>query len=227
MQKRLVILGSTGSVGTQALEVIAAHPEQFTIVALVAFHNDKLLETQLDRFRPDLAVLIDPAAAARLKSRYHGPAKLLAGQEGLLAAATFAAADTVFNSLVGFAGLKPTLAAIDAGKNIALANKETLVAAGEIVTRAAKEKGVSIVPVDSEHSAILQSLQGERRANISQNHPHRVRRTLFRLDRQPAAAGLSGSLSAPSQLVDGQKDHRRFSHSGQQRAGSHRSQMAV
>jgi 1-deoxy-D-xylulose-5-phosphate reductoisomerase len=167
MQKRLVILGSTGSVGTQALEVIAAHPEQFKIVALVAFHNDKLLETQLDRFRPDLAVLIDPAAAARLKSRYHGPAKLLAGQEGLLAAATFAAADTVFNSLVGFAGLKPTLAAIDAGKNILLANKETLVAAGEIVTRAAKEKGVSIVPVDSEHSAILQSLQGERRANIA------------------------------------------------------------
>lgn len=167
MKKRLAILGSTGSVGTQALEVVAAHPDQFQVVALAAYHNDQLLQDQLERFKPQLAVLIDPAAAQRLKSRYHGPVKLMAGEEGLLAAATFEAADTVLTSMVGFAGLKPTLAAIDAGKNIALANKETLVAAGEIVTTAARQKGVSITPVDSEHSAILQSLSGERRERIA------------------------------------------------------------
>jgi 1-deoxy-D-xylulose-5-phosphate reductoisomerase len=167
MQQRLVILGSTGSVGTQVLEVVSAHPDRFKIAALAAYHNDKLLETQIERFKPALAVLVDHKAAERLKSRYHGPAKLMAGEDGLLAAATYDRADTVLTSLVGFAGLKPTLAAIAAGKNIALANKETLVAAGDIVTKAAKDKGVNIVPVDSEHSAILQSLNGERHANIS------------------------------------------------------------
>jgi len=148
------------------LEVVAAHPEKFKVAALAAYHNDKLLQTQIECFKPELAVLIDQDAAERLKRRYHGPAKLMSGEDGLMAAATLGSADTVLTSMVGFAGLKPTLAAIAAGKNIALANKETLVAAGEIVTKLAKEKGVAITPVDSEHSAILQSLSGERRDNI-------------------------------------------------------------
>ncbi len=166
MLKRIAVLGSTGSIGTQALEVAAAHPDRFRVVALAAHHNDKLLAEQLERFRPVLAVLADGEAADRLRSRYSGPAKIMAGEEGLTAAATLAEADTVLTSLVGFAGLRPTLAAIEAGKNIALANKETLVAAGELVTAAARKRGVAILPVDSEHSAILQCLQGEGRTGV-------------------------------------------------------------
>ncbi len=162
MTTRLAILGSTGSIGTQALEVAAVHPDRIKVVALAANSNDKLLAEQLDRFKPSLAVLADGAAADRLRARYHGPARIMTGEEGLTAAATLAEADTVLTSLVGFAGLRPTLAAIEAGKTIALANKETLVAAGELVTALAKEKGAAILPVDSEHSAILQCLQGER-----------------------------------------------------------------
>ncbi|MDT8901330.1 1-deoxy-D-xylulose-5-phosphate reductoisomerase [Anaeroselena agilis] len=164
--KRIAVLGSTGSIGTQALEVAAAHPDRFRVVALAAHHNDRLLAEQLDRFRPALAVLADGEAADRLRGHYRGPAKIMAGEEGLIAAATLAEADTVLTSLVGFAGLRPTLAAIEAGKNIALANKETLVAAGELVTAAARRRGVAILPVDSEHSAILQCLQGEGRAGV-------------------------------------------------------------
>lgn len=166
MQQRLAILGSTGSIGTQALEVVAAHPDKLKIAVLAANHNDTLLENQLERFKPDLAVLVDVQAAERLKRRYSGPVKIMAGEEGLLAAAAYDNTDTVLTSMVGFAGLKPTLAAINAGKNIALANKETLVAAGELVTTLAKDKGVAILPVDSEHSAILQCLCGEARKNV-------------------------------------------------------------
>ncbi len=166
MPKRLAILGSTGSIGTQALEVAAVHPDKFRVVALAAHHNDSLLAEQLERFRPSLAVLADGAAADRLRSRYDGPTRIMTGEEGLNAAATLAEADTVLTSLVGFAGLRPTLAAIEAGKDIALANKETLVAAGELVTTAAKKHGVAILPVDSEHSAILQCLQGEGAENV-------------------------------------------------------------
>jgi 1-deoxy-D-xylulose-5-phosphate reductoisomerase len=166
MLKRIAILGSTGSIGTQALEVVAANPDRFAVAALAAHHNDRLLAEQLDRFRPALAVMVDGAAAGRLRDRYDGPARIMAGEEGLMAAATLAEADVVLTSLVGFAGLGPTLAAIEAGKTIALANKETLVAAGELVTAAAKRRGVAILPVDSEHSAILQCLQGEGRAGV-------------------------------------------------------------
>ena len=163
----IAILGSTGSIGTQALEVIAANQDKFCVTALTAYHNDALLEEQIEYFKPKIAVLVDQKAADRLVSRYSGNTLILAGEEGLLAAATHSEVNTVLTSLVGFAGLKPTIAAIEAGKNIALANKETLVAAGELVTELAKEKNVKILPVDSEHSAIFQCLQGENRKNIS------------------------------------------------------------
>lgn len=161
------ILGSTGSIGTQTLSVVAANPDLFTICAVAAYSSDVLLEEQIERFKPEVAVLVDKKAAERLQKRYNGATKIMAGEEGLLEAATYKKADIVLTSLVGFAGLRPTLAAIEAGKDIALANKETLVAAGELVIGLAKQKNVKILPVDSEHSAILQCLQGESRRRIS------------------------------------------------------------
>lgn len=165
--QHIAILGSTGSIGTQALEVIAANQDKFCVTALAAYHNDKLLEEQIEYFKPEIAVLVDRQAADRLIRRYSGATTILAGEDGLLAAATQPIVNTVLTSLVGFAGLKPTIAAIEAGKNIALANKETLVAAGQLVTTLAKQKGINILPVDSEHSAIFQCLQGENKEKIN------------------------------------------------------------
>ncbi len=158
--KNISLLGSTGSIGRQTLEVVAANPDKLKIRALVAHKSDELLEQQIKEFAPDIAVLTDKAAAKRLAERYHGKTQILAGEEGLLAAATYDGADTVLASMVGYAGLRPTMAAIKCGKNIALANKETLVAAGSLVMAAVREHGVSLTPVDSEHSAIFQSLRG-------------------------------------------------------------------
>ena len=158
--KHISLLGSTGSIGKQTLEVVAANPDKLKVRALAAHRSDELLEQQIRQFEPDIAVLSDKDAAARLAARYHGKTKILAGDEGLLAAATHDGADTVLASMVGYAGLRPTLAAIECGKNIALANKETLVAAGSLVMAAVRKHGVSLTPVDSEHSAIFQSLRG-------------------------------------------------------------------
>lgn len=158
--KNISLLGSTGSIGRQTLEVVAANPDKLKLRALVAHKSDELLEQQIKQFEPDIAVLTDKAAAKRLSDRYHGKTQILAGEDGLLAAATYDGADTVLASMVGYAGLRPTMAAIKCGKNIALANKETLVAAGSLVMAAVREHGVSLTPVDSEHSAIFQSLRG-------------------------------------------------------------------
>ena len=158
--KNIALLGSTGSIGRQTVEVALANPDKIKIKALVAHKSDALLEEQIKALQPDVAVLSDKEVAARLAARYHGRTEILAGEEGVLAAATYAGADTVLASMVGYAGLRPTLAAINCGKNIALANKETLVAAGSIVMQAVADKGVSLTPVDSEHSAIFQALRG-------------------------------------------------------------------
>ncbi len=158
--KNISLLGSTGSIGRQTVEVALANPDKIKIRALVAHKSDEALEQQINALQPDIAVLTDKDAAARLAKRYHGKTELLAGDEGLMAAATYDGADTVLASMVGYAGLRPTLAAINCGKNIALANKETLVAAGSIVMQAVADKGVSLTPVDSEHSAIFQALRG-------------------------------------------------------------------
>ena len=164
--KNITLLGSTGSIGRQTVEVALANPDKIKIKALVAHKSDELLEEQIKVLQPDLAVLSDKEAAARLASRYHGRTEILAGEEGVLAAATYAGSDTVLASMVGYAGLRPTLAAINCGKNIALANKETLVAAGSIVMQAVADKGVSLTPVDSEHSAIFQALRGGRENEV-------------------------------------------------------------
>ena len=159
MSRRISILGSTGSIGRQSLEVIAACG--MTVGALTANASVDRLEEQARRFRPELAVMMDERAAADLKVRLADtPTKVASGMEGLIEAAELPSADTVITAVVGMIGLRPTLAAIRARKRIALANKETLVCAGELVQKAAKEYGAEIVPVDSEHSALFQSLQG-------------------------------------------------------------------
>ena len=160
--KNIAVLGSTGSIGTQTLDVVRSHPELFHVSVLAANASDELLEQQIREFEPELAVLADEAAYRRLKSRYSGPTKLAGGRQAFIDAAAVNGVDTVVTSMMGFAGLEPTIKAIESGKDIALANKETLVVAGEIVTRRARERGVSILPVDSEHCAFFQCLQGER-----------------------------------------------------------------
>ena len=168
--KNIAILGSTGSIGKQALEVATANKDKFRVKVLTANENDKLLEEQINLFSPDIAVLVNEKAAERLLSRYKGKTKILSGELGMIEAAMYENVDTVLTSMVGIAGLKPTLAAITKGKNIALANKETLVAAGNIIMPAIKKHNVSLLPVDSEHSAIFQALQGNYSNNIHLIH---------------------------------------------------------
>ena len=159
-EKRCIsLLGSTGSIGRQALEVIAA--EDMAVAALTANRDVDRLEEQCRRFRPALAVMMDPAAASDLRVRLADTGiRVAAGMDGLLEAAVLPQADTVLTAVVGIVGLRPTLAAVEAGKRIALANKETLVCGGELVMDGAARSGAEIVPVDSEHSALFQCLQG-------------------------------------------------------------------
>ncbi len=159
MTKKLSILGSTGSIGTQSLDV--AEMRGYEIVALTADRNVRTLEEQIRRWKPKYAALNDEEAAKALKIAVADTdTKVFSGAEGVAFCAAAEEADTVLNSVVGIAGLKPTLTAIGEGKDIALANKETLVAGGALVMKRAKEKGVKILPVDSEHSAIFQCLEG-------------------------------------------------------------------
>ena len=159
MSRRISILGSTGSIGRQSLEVIAACG--MTVGALTANANVVRMEEQVRQFHPELAVIMNEHAAADLKVRLADTSTQVAsGMEGLLAAAELPSADTVLTAVVGMIGLRPTIAAIQAGKRIALANKETLVCAGQLVQEEAQSRGTEILPVDSEHSALFQSLQG-------------------------------------------------------------------
>ena len=161
MSNCISLLGSTGSIGRQSLEVIAACG--MTVASLTANRDVARMEVQCRQFRPRLAVMMDPAAAAELKIRLTDTSiRVASGPEGLVEAATMEEADTVLTAVVGMVGLVPTLAAVRQGKRIALANKETLVCAGELVMNGADQYGAEIVPVDSEHSAIFQCLQGSR-----------------------------------------------------------------
>ena len=162
--KELVILGSTGSIGTQSLEV--ARRQGYRVMGLVAGGNINLLEKQAREWKPKTVAVFNPEKAKDLKIKLADTdIKVLSGEEGVCEVAG-EKGDTVINAIVGIAGLKPTLSAIESGKTIALANKETLVTGGEIVKKKAKEKGVSILPVDSEHSAIFQSLQGAPKGSL-------------------------------------------------------------
>lgn len=165
--KKIAILGSTGSIGTQTLEVVQNNPE-FTVVALSAGSSVKKMEEQIRQFHPVIAGMWSEEAAADLRERVADlPVKIVSGMEGLLEIAVLPEAEVLVTAIVGMIGIRPTIAAIEAGKDIALANKETLVTAGHIIMPLAKRCGVSILPVDSEHSAIFQSLNGEVKNRIS------------------------------------------------------------
>lgn len=165
--KPIVILGSTGSIGQQALAVARALPHHLKVVGLAAHSNCELFARQVNEWQPVIAGLWDEAAAGRLRDMLDGsPTRIVSGPSGLAEIATFSEAQLVLGAMMGAAGLTPTLAAIDAGKDVAIANKETLVAAGEIVMAAARTRGVALLPVDSEHSAIAQCLVGECASNI-------------------------------------------------------------
>lgn len=157
--KKISVLGSTGSIGKNTLEVISRHPDRFRVVALSARNSIDELASQIREFRPELVAVFDEEAARELKRKgLH--VEILTGVQGAIAAATHSAADTVVSAIVGSAGLVPTYEAIKAGKNIALATKEALVMAGRIIMAEAAARGVSIIPVDSEHSAVFQCLDG-------------------------------------------------------------------
>lgn len=162
MNRKIILLGSTGSIGTQTLDVVRNNKEELSVVGLAANRNVDLIEKQIREFEPRLAAMFDEDAANELKVRVADlNVKVLAGMDGLLEMVADNTADTVLTAVVGMIGIRPTIAAIESGKDIALANKETLVTAGHIIIPLAKKHGVKILPVDSEHSAIFQSLNGE------------------------------------------------------------------
>ena len=165
--KKIALLGSTGSIGTQTLDVVRHYKDDFQVTALAASSNITRLEEQIREFKPKMAVVFNEDKAVELKQNIQDlDVEILSGMDGLIAAATEESADIVLTAVVGMIGIRPTIAAIEAGKDIALANKETLVTAGHLIMPLAKAKGVKILPVDSEHSAIFQSLQGEKRSQI-------------------------------------------------------------
>ena len=159
-KKRIIILGSTGSIGTQTLEIADANPE-LEIVALAAGRNTDLMEKQIRKYAPKFAVMYDENAAMSLKEKCADlPVKILSGMDGLLEISSYDEYDILVTAIVGMIGIRPTIAALEKGKTIALANKETLVTAGHIIIPLSKRMNAPILPVDSEHSAIFQSLQG-------------------------------------------------------------------
>ena len=168
MAQKIAILGSTGSIGTQTLDIVSQNPDDLQVVSMSCGSNIDLFEKQIRKYKPSLVSVGNEKLANDLKTRLSDiDIDIRYGMDGLIAVATAEDADTVVTAVVGMIGVQPTIAAINAKKTIALANKETLVTAGHIIMPLAKEKGVSILPVDSEHSAIFQSLNGERHNQIS------------------------------------------------------------
>ena len=166
--KTISVLGSTGSIGTQTMDIVRANPGELKVASVAAGSNIELLEKQIREFKPTLAAVFDEDKAAQLRTAVKDTnVRIVSGMDGMLEAASLEEVDTVVTSMVGMIGIRPTIAAIKAGKDIALANKETLVCAGHIITELAKENGISILPVDSEHSAIFQSMNGENKKRVS------------------------------------------------------------
>ncbi len=162
MGRKIVLLGSTGSIGTQTLDVVRANPDELKVVGIAANRSVDMVEKQVREFQPKYVAMFDEKAAEELRVKIADvPTKVLSGMEGLVEISTVPEADTVLTAVVGMIGIRPTIAAIESGKDIALANKETLVTAGHIIMPLAAKNNVKILPVDSEHSAIFQSLNGE------------------------------------------------------------------
>lgn len=165
MKKKLILLGSTGSIGTQALDIVERHPDRFEVVGLSAGHNLDILKGQIERFHPQMVSVASEAGASRLRG-ISKKIEIVSGEQGPCQLARDLEADFVISAIVGAAGLRPTIEALDTGKTVALANKESLVIAGELMVQKAKQKNVSLLPIDSEHSAIFQSLVGNRSEDV-------------------------------------------------------------
>lgn len=163
--KKLSILGSTGSIGRNTVEIVRHYPERFSVKGLAVMSNVELLESQISALKPDVVAVFDESAAEDLRKKGL-PVEILSGEQGVIEVARLEGVDTVVSAIVGSAGLLPTLAAVRAGKDIALANKEALVMAGEVIMSEASEKGVRILPVDSEHSAVFQCLNGRNMSEV-------------------------------------------------------------
>lgn len=165
--KRISVLGSTGSIGVSTLQVVREHPDQFSVVGLSAGKNVDLLYEQIREFRPKIVSVETKELADQLRLRLNSPSPVVIyGSQGAIEVATYPETDFVVSAILGFAGLKPTIAAIQAGKDVGLANKETLVTAGHIVMQLVQDRNVKLLPIDSEHSAIFQCLQGENRDDV-------------------------------------------------------------
>ena len=225
--KKIAILGSTGSIGTQTLEVVRGN-QDIQVMALAAGSNIELLEAQIREFRPVLAAVWEEEKAKELRENIKDlNVKVVSGMDGLKDVAVQKDTEILVTAIVGMIGILPTIEGIRAGKNIALANKETLVTAGHIIMPLAKEYGVSILPVDSEHSAIFQSLQGGQHQAVSKilltasGGPFRGKKREELLHIQ-----VEDALKHPNWEM-GTQDHNRLFHDGQQRIGSDRSKVAV
>ncbi|MEZ5070201.1 MAG: 1-deoxy-D-xylulose-5-phosphate reductoisomerase [Bacteroidales bacterium] len=189
MPKRIAILGSTGSIGTQALDVVSAHPDAFEVEVLTAGNNAELLIRQSILHVPNAVVIGNEALYPRVREALrHHPIKVYAGEEAISQVVGFDSIDLVLTAMVGFSGLRPTVQAIRAGKDIALANKETLVVAGALIMAEARQKGVRLIPVDSEHSAIFQCLVGE--------HPESIEKLILTASGGPFRGRTPGELKS-------------------------------
>ena len=205
--KKIAVLGSTGSIGTQTLDVVRANKD-IEVKALAAGRNIKKLEEQIREFHPDLAAVWDEKDAGELRARTADlQVKIVSGMEGLIEAAVCPEAQILVTAIVGMIGIVPTIEAIKAGKDIALANKETLVTAGHIIMPLAKEKGIRILPVDSEHSAIFQCLNGGKSKAYFQDSADCLRRSFPGKEKRRSEKYPGGGRSEASQLDYGAENH--------------------
>lgn len=216
MKKRIAILGSTGSIGTQALQVIEEHSDLYEAYCLTANNRVEELAAQARKFRPAVVVIANENKFEALSQMLSDlPINVLAGKQALDEVVALSDVDMVITAMVGFAGLSPTIHAIKAGKKICLANKETLVVAGELVCSLAAQYHVPVLPVDSEHSAIFQSIMGE-----GDNQIEKILLTasggLPQLHHRPAGHGDQGRRPAPSHMGDGRQDNHRQRHNDEQ-----------
>ena len=217
--KHICILGSTGSIGTSTLSIIERYPERFAVASLAAGRNVDLAFAQCQRWRPLLVSMATEQLAAELASRLKAAGltgiEVVYGSAGTVRAATLPQVDFVVSAIVGLAGLEATYAAVAAGKPVGLANKEAMVAAGEILTRLARRGNVPLLPIDSEHNAIHQCMRGGAAAGSSPHLADRLRRPLPPTSSGPVSARHGGAGAAPSHLGHGPAGHHRFGHPAQ------------
>ena len=227
MEKTIAILGSTGSIGTQTLEVVREN-QDIRVAGLSAGSNITLLEKQIREFHPSLAAVWDEEQAKILAGKVRDlDVKVVSGMGGLLQLAQMEESQILVTAIVGMIGIRPTIAAIQAGKDIALANKETLVTAGHLIMPMAKEKGVQILPVDSEHSAIFQAIHGEDKREIHKLLITASGRTIPWNESIRSCTCKSGRRTETSELGDGTEDHDRLGNACQQRSGSDGGKVAL